>query len=213
MVQNQFAKDYVLALGPGDSAWRNGLRVALYSILFSIPWCLLYLRDLVRAQVTSESYLLLDLFNAIVYFLLAWLSYGFIFGYFYPYIRGKNGMRKGAVMFLTIVLPDLVWTALVRTTDGPNWISFGFWTLQIFIQMMLLGLIAGDYSILRSNGFMWGHLMDFYRLRFLSAWASSVVLAIAAAASTLITSGATEILTSALKYVGVMPENVQLPIK
>jgi hypothetical protein len=47
----------------------------------------------------------------------------------------------------------------------------------------------------------------------LSAWASSVILAIAAAVSTLITSEATHVLTLAFKYVGIIPENVDLPKK
>jgi hypothetical protein len=213
MIHHRFATDDVLALGPGKSAWDNGCQVAYYSIVFAIPWTILYLRDIVHAPATAESYLLLDLLNNIVYFLLAWLSYGFIFGYFYPQIRGKNGLRKGLAMFLTIVVPGLVWTALARPLDTANWASFGFWTLQIFVHMMLLGMITGDFFMMRSHGFRWGQLWEVHRLTFLSAWASSVILAIAAAATTLIASGATHILTSALKYVGVIPENVELPKK
>lgn len=213
IVRNRFAKDHVLALGTGSSAWENGCRTAYYSLAFSIPWSVLYLRDVVRAQVTSDTYLILDLLTNVVYFLLAWISYGFIFGYFYPQIRGKNGIQKALAMFLTVVVPDLIWTALVQPVDKANWISFGFWTLQIFVQMMLLGMIAGDLSIMRAHGFKWRQLLDFYRLTSLSAWTSSVILAIAAAATTLITSEATHILTLAFKYVGVIPENVQLPVK
>ena len=209
-VRNQFAKDYVLALAPGKSAWENGYKTAYYSLLFSLPWSLLYLRDIVRAQVPSESYLLLDLVTNLLFFLLAWLSYGFIFGYFYPYIPGKNGIRKGVVMFVIIVVPELIGTALTRSVDGANWPSFAFWSLQIFVHTMLLG-ITSDLFIMRSEGFKWSHLLDFYRLTSLSAWASSVILAVAGAASALISWGATEILTSAFKYMGVIPEDVELP--
>lgn len=213
IVDERFAKDHVLALGTGTSAWENGRRTAYYSLLFSIPWSVLYLRDLVNAAVPSDSYLLLDLVTRVVYFALAWLSYGFIFGYFYPQIRGNNGVQKALAMFLTIVVPDLVWTALARPVDDANWVSFGFWTLQIFVHTMLLGMIVGDLLTMRSYGFKWRHLLDFYRLTSLSAWTTSVILAIAAAASTLITSEATHILTLAFKYVGVIPENVELPRK
>lgn len=211
MVRNRFAKDYVLAVGPGDSAWDNGWRTARYSLLFCIPWFILYYRDIIRAPATSESYMILDLISNSVYFVLAWVSYGFILGYFYPQIRGNNGIQKALAMFLTIVVPEFVWTALAHPVDAANWTSFGFWTLQIFVHTMLLGMIAGDLFIMRAHGFKWTHLLDFYRLTSLSVWASSVVLAIAAAAGTLITSGATEILTSAFKYVGVIPPDVQLP--
>ncbi len=210
IVDERFAKDHVLALGSGTSAWENGRRTACYSLLFSLPWSMLYLRDLVHASVPSDSYLLLDLVTRVTYFFLAWLSYGFIFGYFYPQIRGNNGVQKALAMFLTIVVPDLVWTALARPVDHANWVSFGFWTLQIFVHTMLLGMIVGDLLTMRSYGFKWRHLLDFYRLTSLSAWTSSVILAIAAAASTLITSEATQILALAFKYVGVIPENIEL---
>ena len=213
IVRNRFSKEHVLALGTGNSAWENGRRTAYYSLLFSLPWVVLYFRDLVRAQVPSDTYLALDLLTNIVYFFLAWISYGFIFGYFYPHIRGKNGIQKALAMFLTVVVPELIWTALARPVDAENWVSFGFWTLQIFVQMMLLGMVAADLSTMRSHGYKWSHLLDFYRLSSLSAWVSSVILAIAAAASALITSGATEILALAFKYVGVIPENVELPKK
>ena len=210
-IRKRFAKDYVLALGTGNSAWDNGCRTVYYGLLFSIPWAVLYLRDLVRGPVNSDSYLPLDLLVNVVYFFLSWMSYGFIFGYFYPHIRGKNGIQKALVMFVTIVVPELVWTALAHPVDYANWVSFGFWTLQIFVHTMLLGMIAGDHSIMRSHGFKWGHLLDFYRMSSLSAWASSVVLAIAAAATTLITSEATQLLALAFKYVGVIPEDLDLP--
>lgn len=213
IVDERFAKDHVLALGTGTTAWENGRRTAFYSLLFSIPWTVLYLRDLVRAAIPSDSYLLLDLVTNVVYFFLAWMSYGFIFGYFYPQIRGNNGVQKALAMFVTIVVPELVWTALARPVDNANWVSFGFWTLQIFVHTMLLGMIVGDLLTMRSYGFKWRHLLDFYRLTSLSAWTSSVILAIAAAASTLITSEATHILTLAFKYVGVIPENIELPRK
>ena len=210
-IRKRFAKDYVLALGTGNSAWDNGCRTLYYGLLFSIPWSVLYLRNLVRAPVNSDSYLPLDLLVNVIYFFLSWMSYGFIFGYFYPHIRGKNGIQKALVMFVTIAVPELVWTALARPVDYANWVSFSFWTLQIFVHTMLLGMVAGDHSIMRSHGFKWGHLFDFYRISSLSAWASSVILAIAAAASTLITSEATQLLKLAFKYVGVIPEDLDLP--
>ena len=211
VVHKQFAKDQVLALGPGDSAWKNGCRAAIYSLLFSTPWSALYLRDLVRAPASSESYLFLEIVANVGYFFLAWISYGFIFGYFYPHIRGNNGIHKALVMFLTIVVPELVWTALALPVDIANWTSFGFWTLQIFAHTMLLGMIAGDLAIMRAHGFNWRQLLDFYKLTALSAWTSSVILAIAAAAGTLIASGVTEILALALRYMGVIPQDLKLP--
>lgn len=212
-IHKRFAKDLVLAFGPGNSAWENGTKTAYYSLFFSIPWAFLYLRNIVRAPATSESYLLLDLVNNASFFALAWLSYGFIFGYFYPHIRGNNGIQKGLALLLTIVVPEVVWTALAAPLDNDNWLSLSFWILQVFVHTMLLGLVAGDLAIMRANGFRWGHLLEFHRMASLSAWASTVILAVAAAVSTLISSGATQVLTQAFKFIGVIPQDVNLPTK
>jgi hypothetical protein len=173
----------------------------------------LYLRNLVKGPASFDGYLLLDILNNFMFFILTWLAYGFIFGYFYPHITGNNGIQKGLALFLTIIIPDLVWTALALPLDRNNWNSFGFWVLQIFVHTMLLGMIAGDFAIMRAHGFKWTHLLEFYRLTSLSAWASSVILAIAAGATALLTSGATQIITSAFKYMGVIPDEIHLPTK
>ena len=155
--------------------------------------------------------MVLDLLKNLTDFGLFYLSCGFIFGYFYPQIRGRNGIQKGLTLFITIVVPPMVWTALARPLDQPNWASFGFWVLQIFVQTMMLGMIAGDLAIMRSYGFRWSHLLEVYRLTSVSAWVSSVILAVAAATGTLITSGATQILTSAFHY--VIPQETKPPVE
>ena len=212
-IEGHFAKEIVLGFGPTDSAWENGRRTALYSLLFALPWILLYLRNLVLAPAPPDSYLLLELFNSLASFIVTWGSYGFIFGYFYPSITGRNGMQKGLALWVTIILPNLAWTALVDTIDRGSWMSFGFWALQIFVQSMLIGLVAGDYEILRKAGYRFADLLEIHRLSSLSAWASSLFVAISAAIATLLTSGAVEVLSSVLKYAGVIPTEIKLPTK
>ncbi|MEY3282876.1 MAG: hypothetical protein RIR86_889, partial [Acidobacteriota bacterium] len=88
-----------------------------------------------------------------------------------------------------------------------------FWALQIFVQSMLIGLVAGDYEILRKAGYRFADLLEIHRLSSLSAWASSLLVAISAAIATLLTSGAVEVLSSVLKYAGVIPTEIKLPTK
>jgi hypothetical protein len=209
-IQGHPAKDIVLSFGPTDSAWENGQKAALYSLLFSAPWTILYLRNAVRAEASAESYLILDTLGALIFFLLSWTSFGFIFGYFYPYIKGNNGIHKGLSLFLTIVIPELVSTALSAPVDRANWYYFGFWGLQIFVHTMLLGLIAGDFETLRRAGFKMIHLLEIHKFSALSAWASSIIIAIGAAVSALISTGATQMIASVLKFSGVLPGGVDI---
>ena len=205
-IEGRFAKDIVLAFGPTDSAWRNGKKAALYSLLFAFPWAVMFMRTIIRGIAFEDSYLILGIFVRMLFFLFPWVSYGFILGYFYPYIKGKNGLQKGLSLFLTLVLPTLIWTVLARPQDSENWYGFGFWVLQIFVHTMLLGLVAGDYETLRKAGYRWKHLLEIHRFGALSAWASSVLIAIGAAVSALIASGATQLIFWVLK---VATENAQ----
>src|SRR5215217_6432288 len=56
------------------------------------------------------------------------------------------------------------------------------------IQCMLLGLISGDYETLRRAGLSWRHLIGVHNLGSLVAWGSSVLVAVGAAITTLLTS-------------------------
>ena len=199
-IHGRFAKDFVLAFGPTDSAWQNGKKAALYGFGFSLPWTILALRDTIRGPAYIESYLIFDIVVWLSFFVMSWTAYGFVFGYFFPFIPGKNGIQKAISLFFTITLPYLVWAVLARPTDSNYWFSFGFWTLQIFVHTMLLGLVAGDYETLRAAGYRWKHLLEIHRLGALSAWASTVVIAIGTAVGTLITTGATQLVVSIFKF-------------
>lgn len=207
-IKEHFAKRVVLAFGPTDSAWRNGKKAALYSLFFSAPWTVLFLRNIVLAEAFGGSYLILDVVSSIIFFELKWISYGFILGYFYPYIKGDNGIQKGLSLFLTVITPSLVWTALANPLNAARWFSFGFWVLQIFVHTMLLGLVAGDYETLRQADFRWKQLLEIHRVGALSAWASSVFIAVGAAVSALITSGGAQLIASVIKFTA---ENFKVP--
>lgn len=212
-IEGHFAKEIVLGFGPTDSAWENGKRTSLYSLIFALPWILFYLRNLAVAPAPVDSYIILALFNLLASLVATWISYGFIFGYFYPSIIGRNGMQKGLALWLTIIIPNLVWTALADTLNRQSWQAFGFWALQIFVHSMLMGLVAGDYEILRKAGYRFSDLLEVHRMSSLSAWASSMLVAISAAIATLLTSGAVEAISSVLKYAGLIPNGINLPTK
>jgi len=212
-VEGFFGKDLVLAFGPTDSPWQNGKSGAFYSFLFSIPWLLVYLHSIITSPTPSDSYFILHLLNSLLLYIANWTAYGFFLGYFYPYIRGNNGIRKGLSLYIVLLLPPLALNFLGYPTDVANWRSFAFWQLQLLIHLMLLGLIAGDFETLRRANFRFRHLLQFYRLTSLSAWASTLIVAVGAAVTTLVSSGAAEILTLALKQMGLIPPEMKLPTR
>ena len=78
--------------GATTSAWDNGRTGAIYGLFLALPWILLSLRDVLNSHV-GESYVLLSFLSSALMIVVRWTLYGFFFGYFYAYIRGKNGFQ------------------------------------------------------------------------------------------------------------------------
>lgn len=179
-----------LAFGPSASAWERAATAARYGSLFAVPWVLLFLNNFGRNEVPGDYSRLLSLLISAALTLSQWPLYGLFFGYFYPHLRGANGMRKGFNFFLLVFVPLLAATAVTDPASRGAWATFALWALQLFIQSLLLGLVAGDYETLRGAGLGWRHLIDVHNLSALAAWGSSLLVALGAAVTTLITSGA-----------------------
>lgn len=199
-IKNRPIKELALAFGPYPSAWRNGIHGAKYALLFAVPWLVLYLRDFLTSPMPQQTYPIWAFAMAILTIVARWTTYGFFFGYFYPYLRGENGLQKGFGLFLCTVLPALPLMALYRTT-AESWQPGLFWALQVFIHCMLLGLVAFDYSILRQGRYDWQMLFEVHGLTSVGVSVSSILVAIGVAITTLMTSQATNLVTLALKFI------------
>ncbi|MGD8792354.1 MAG: hypothetical protein PVF47_07345 [Anaerolineae bacterium] len=199
-IQDRPIKGLALAFGPYRSAWKNGLHGARYALLFAVPWLLLYLRDFLTGSMPQQTYPIWAFALALLTIVARWAAYGFFFGYFYPYLRGANGLQKGLGLFLCTVLPAVPIMALYRTT-ADAWQASLFWALQVFIHCMLLGLVAFDWSILRQGRYDWRMLFEVHGLPSVGVSVSSIVVAIGAAITTLMTSQATNLVTMALRFI------------
>lgn len=190
-----------LASGPRISPWERAKTGASYGFLFSIPWAMLFIRNFVNGDMPRDYASLISIVSSAALTLSQWPLFGLFFGYFYPHIRGSDGIRKGLSFFVFIFVPYATATAIVNPTASGAWSAFVVWSLQLFIQSMLLGLIAGDYETLRRAGLGWRHLIDVHNLGALTAWGSSVLVAIGAAVTTLLTSNAVGFISAGLKVI------------
>ena len=77
------------------------------------------------------------------------------FGCFFAGIRGRNGLQKGLSYFVALVVPHAAITVIFVPAGISDWTDVGVWVLQIFTQTMLLGVVAGDYELLRRSGLGW----------------------------------------------------------
>jgi len=123
----------------------------------------------------------LYLFAALLY----WLVLVCFFGIFFPYLRGRTGLTKGAQFAVLLVIPSLVLRVL-EAQDFSDMRPLILWSMQILGFMSLLGLLAGDWRLLKSNGLRPRNLLLVHDLPFLSAYASVIVAALVSGVAALV---------------------------
>jgi len=160
---------------------------ALRAAALAIPWCVAYASVYSNDFVPTATPFWLEVIAVFALGLAQWPLHGFFFGYFYPEIRGKNGLEKGLVFFFTVTVPPLLAHVIFIAKWPPQ--LFALWIFQSFIQAMVLGLVAGDYLTLRDYGLRWRHLRDVHNFGVLAAYGTSVIAAVAAAIATALASG------------------------
>jgi len=198
----------VLAFGPSPSAWGNALIMTGYTLAFALPWIVLSLRGLIPKDRWYGLFpVLLSGLNTVT----RWALYGFFFGYFYAYLKGRSGLHKALWSWAALVTPALLATVMFESGSRPAWLGLAFWALQLLITFLLLGLVAGDLETLRRAGFRWRHVVEVHNMAALSAWAGALVIAIGTTASTILASGAGTLVTAALRYAGILSTELKPP--
>lgn len=171
----------VLALGAQVEPWERGVSGAKYGAIFALLWIVVYLRQFHYAWIPDRGYSWLPLFADVIKDIGQWPLYGFFFGYFYPHLRGDSGWTKGIYYFLIVATPSFAGTALAMASDTRAWQALMFWSLQLFVQSTMLGLVIGDYETLRRAGLRWRHLMDVHNLGSVVTWVLTLVASIGSA--------------------------------
>lgn len=198
-VQSYLLKDVALVFGPYPTAWQNAWHGAKFGLLLGLPWIVLFLKDFLGASVYPPYHPLLNYAQTILIVTLRWVLVGFALGYFYPYLRGKNGLQKGFGLFLVVVLPSLP-LAAIYNENAADWQALLLWALEMFTHCMLLGLIAFDYWTLRQEKRDWQALFDVHGFTYLGVSVSTILAAIATAIVTLLTTQTTSLISASLKF-------------
>jgi hypothetical protein len=198
MLESRTGGATALRYGPAASPWERAKIFAWYGFLFALPWTIIFVNNITERPAPADNVGLLALLTSAATTLSQWPLYGLFLGYFYPHVRGSNGILKGLYFFIFIFVPMLAANAVANPTDATAWATFALWALQLFIQCMLLGFVTGDYETLRRAGLGWRHLIDVHNLGSLAAWGSSLLVAVGAAVTTLFTSGAASLISSGL---------------
>lgn len=191
--QSRVRPEMILAGGAIGDPWENAVVNARWGGAFGIPWILLSLLGASEYSLPST----LDFLLQMVLVIGIWPMYGFFFGYFYPRIPGWSGFAKGWSFALSMAVPVTVVNA-ISLAGADEWRQLGVYALGVLIHSLLLGL-ANDLAMLRRYGFTWRALADLHNLTAVTAWFSTLVIAIATALATVLTSGATDVFKRALE--------------
>lgn len=168
--------------------WRRGLWSAAAGALIGAPWVVLGLAGARPNLGTTEGYPELAVLAAITPLVVRWAAYGFAFGYFYPLIRGNTGLSKAVWFTAVATAPAVLSTVAQGHSSGRQWDSVVLLVIQVATFATTLGILA-DRAVLRKYRLPVGRLVDLHNLWTVSAWASTLGIAIATGIATVLIAG------------------------
>lgn len=191
--------------------WRHAASATWWGLALGSPWIVLYLWQIGSVAVDHADYEALEFGAGTAgWIVLQWPLYGFFFGYFYPRLRGHSGVAKALTVFVTIVLPPVAYHALVG--QHSDWQTYGIFALQMLLFSLLLGVLAGDYLLLRRVGLGWRQMLDVHNLRFVLTLGSSIAVASGGLLVTILSSGLSVVVSALLEHAGISTPNTPTPL-
>ncbi|MGV9455163.1 hypothetical protein [Streptomyces sp. NPDC003635] len=166
----------------GTAAWANGVVAALVSGLLTAPW---------TAWPAWHGRGYSGLPEAVTVAGAAtwvWLAHGFVYGYLYPWIRGRGPVSKAGWLWAVMAPVQLLllWPRLRLPFDQT---ALTVCLLLAQSAVMALGLaLYWEIRLIHRADLLWGHVRNFRRLSSLAAPVSTVLVAAVAAAVTVLAS-------------------------
>lgn len=167
---------WVFSVG-GPDIRRNAWECLKVGAFLSVAPILIGIYQNLPNQAADSLFPLADCALYLLAALLYWLVLVCFFGIFFPYLRGRTGLTKGAGFACLLMIPHFVLRVL-EAQDFADMRPLLLWSLQILGFMSMLGLLAGDWRLLKSNGLRARNLLLVHNLPFLSAYASVIAAAL-----------------------------------
>jgi hypothetical protein len=142
-------------------------------------------------------------FTRLVVFIMDGLVGAFFFGFFFNWIRGASGLKKGINISLAIILCLLPsWIAPLSSSSVTNLMALLFRACQTFLFFTILGVWAFDYKNYRealSEEFQWKKFARFGDMPGATALLSVVLTSLGVIVTTVLTGQFTTIVTQIIK--------------
>ena len=176
--------ELALTLGPEDSWWENGrLAVNLGSRLAVVPiayfvYVYIFLSGQGSGWSLSTPFALAGLVTALSYEVAFWLVAAFVLGCLFPFLPGRNGPVKGAVLAAVYIAANAA-AALLGIPGNALWQVRSF---QLLLFLMLLGAWM-DLKTVEAKGFRQRELIALYDLPNTATLVSQVLPVVTALAA------------------------------
>ena len=202
----------LLAAGPTEDRARRGWETGWFSLVLAVPWIVSYAVDFLRSPADETDFVILEFLGVVGSVATTWWLFGFFFGYYYAFLRGRTGLSKSFYFSVAIAAPSLALTLVAAEVYGQSTAPGVLYALQVFVQAMLLGLVVMDLRLLRFGRLGWRELVEIHRLGKVAAWGSSIVAAVGVSIVTATSTGVVSVLSEALKqFLGPDVPSVPVP--
>lgn len=193
--------EMALNFGPHESNWENAKWGAKHGLILAAPFFFFFIWGIFQREVgTDKPYLLFFLLTRSLIFFADWGIAAFFFGYFFPYLWGESGLKKGSYVGAAATFCLLsVW--VFAPTSSPALILRAG---QTFLFFAVLGVWAFDYSTLREElgaNFDWKKLIQMEDLPSLTALASVAIGSLGVTINSVLTGQFQTVFTQVVKIV------------
>ncbi|MFI6323840.1 hypothetical protein ACIBG8_40380 [Nonomuraea sp. NPDC050556] len=160
------------------SPWHNGFHAFVISLLLSLPFAFVY-------GLPEGKDLFTVVYNSRYLFTLA--AYGFLFGFYYPRIRGTQPMTKALYLMAAVLVTEL--SAYVAALVDPDlsgldkMVVVAIVTGQVALVCVGLGLYW-EWRLMHLAGEPWGRVRNVRSVRSLATPLLAVVIAAGTTAAT-----------------------------
>lgn len=172
----------------GSSPWQSGLVGAAIGTVVSVLLEIILdpgssnigIIDAYIKQLTTLP--LLDIVH-LVLVLFPWITYGFIFGYFYPRIEGSDGVSKAAWFGLAVLAPEILRSGLIRNLNilpSEVYASTWAWLLIPIASVAVFSATLGilwEIRLARRANITWTRMRNFQSVNPLMGPATSIAVA------------------------------------
>ena len=171
------SKKIAFAVGE-NTPWSNTRQMLGLGAFLALLPLLVTLYEYLPSSSVAYPYPLADLLVFLLSASASWMLYAFFFGYFYIHLRGNNGLTKGLVLFVGLVIPFAAYRLLSAQTL-QEMRPFLLWAAQIFLFCTMLGLLGVEYRLIRQHDYRMRDLLAAHNLPALSVYISTVIAALA----------------------------------